>query len=752
MKDLVVNCNPCHEVLTNAGDKISAVEAIAKPFVDRISASTGRIKDEPFDDKLSRLQRIFENDKCVHTICLSAKDKLMVEYTNVQSNVYLSDDNVEISENFFIRECCKLVSESYFYAAQSIADKASMLNKARHFLSTENNTLPVLFLIKSNDADVPTDVLKVFAYHSELYLKATLSDEAAVFVDVSIDKLYRRLINFIFNPTNKFKHLFSNFSERETKKNRNRHNNKKNNNEQDDNEYFGCGNSDIRINKRTFEIRFNNFLPFVETADVDDDVSKFANLFIQWYNSIKDDDDDDDAAVISFSKQQIRHFIETKSVVQTYYPIENTYVFEKVYREYVDEIVEEEERKEEEEAEEKDVEAIAMHDPTDPFRKLLSDVSSVQKNVHNEEDEKEKEEEEEEEEQKQKATVFKDNIFHVEKDVFVYDFKNFSASILLHCFPHEPIISETIRLLIALKEIGGVLSTASKSFLLKLFGYSKRFICPFYHFCNNFGIYFMCRLANLFIGKTLICSRDAIFLREAIDDFSIFDDGDDFYENHLVMENHFDRFYYSDYQHYVGYSSSSSSSSGPKVVLKGFCQKNIPRFQIDLMKGMFLDYFQRAHHRADDFDFWASFNHILQSFDGGESLTFPYSGITNARFFYYNRLAEDFFVYSDEIGHCTLDQPQDIANSSKISSFRSIGRCYNLCFNEYLKHLTSGIVQDKFFVSILKVDESVLLPFRSYCARFMNVSGSSCITPNLMGSYVYSGEYLQWETCGGADI
>ena len=106
-----------------------------------------------------------------------------------------------------------------------------MTLKAKKFSSTHNNALPVLFLIKSNDKDVSTDALKVFAYYSEIYIKSLLPATTAVFVDVSIDKLYHRLINFIFIPTDKLKHLFSNYY-----------------NEQDEEEYFGCVDSDIRIN------------------------------------------------------------------------------------------------------------------------------------------------------------------------------------------------------------------------------------------------------------------------------------------------------------------------------------------------------------------------------------------------------------------------------------------------------------------------------------------------------------------------
>ena len=441
-------------------------------------------------------------------------------------------------------------------------------------------------------------------------------------------------------------------------------------------------------------------------------MSKFANLFIQWYTS-----DDDDRSDISFSNEQIKDFIEKASVAETFYPIQNTYVFEKFYREYKrlnDEIAEDDDQ-------------TVMPDSIDPFCILSENVQNHVENVENLE----------------KNDVF-DNIFRVDHDVYVYDFKNFTASIFLHFFPDEPILSETIRLLIALKE--SVLPTPSKCFLLKLFGYSKHISnCPFYNFCNNFGIYFMCRLANLFIGKTLLCCRDSIFLCEPID-FSIFDD-DDFYCKNLVLENHFDRFFYSDYKHYVGYSARSSKK---KVVLKGFCRKNVPRFQIDLLESLFLDYFQRNVENDESFDFWSSFNRILQSFsfDDIYRLTFSYSGIANARYFYYNRLEDDFFVYSDEIEHRSLDKQDDLVKSV---SFRTIGRCYNLCFSDYLKCLMCGIVQDRLVSSLLKVDESVLEPFRRYCGLFMNTCGGSFITPNVMGSFVYSSEYL-WSKYGGEGV
>ena len=688
--DLVVNFLSRNQIITDVGNKVTT-EALPKPFVDRISTSSSIIP-ESFDVKFYRLKRIFENDKCVMPIYLTAEDGLKVVYKNVQSNVYLSDDKVEISQNYFIKQCCTLVSSKYHYPVKSVADNALMTLKAKKFSSTHNNTLPVLFLIQQSK-DVSTDALKVFAYYSEIYIKSLLPDTTVVFVDVSIDKLYHRLINFIFIPTDKIKHLFSNYEQEQEQKV----------------EYFGCVDSDIRINKRTFQIRFDNLLPYDEAND-DDRMSKFANLFIQWYTSSSDD-----RSGISFSNEQIKDFIAKVSVVETFYPIQNAYyVFEKFYREYKrlnddDEIAENDENFNT---------SSNVSDSIDPFC-ILSE------NVQNDENIAKKNE------NLEKIDIDDDNVFRVDHDVYVYDFKNFTASIFLHFFPDEPIVSETIRLLIALKE-SSMAQAPSKGFLLKLFGYSKHISnCPLYNFCNNFGVYFMCRLANLFIGKTLLCCRDSIFLCEPID-FSIFDD-DDFYVKNLILENHFDRFFYSDYTHYVGYSAKNKI-----VVLKGFFRKNVPRFQMDLLESLFLDYFERVEN---DFDFWSSFNRIFQSDDDVYRLTFSYSGATNARYFYYNRLEDDFFVYSDEIEHRSLDKQDDLV---KCVNFRTIGRCYSLCFSDYLKCLMCGIVQDKLVSSILKVDESVLEPFRRYCGLFMTCDGSF-ITPNVMGSFVYSSEYLWYK-------
>lgn len=700
---VVVNYVSQNQIITDAGNKFNIVETttLPKPFVDKISTSTSSlIIPESFDVKFSRLKRIFEKDRCVIPIHLKAEDGLQVVYKNVQSNVYLSDDKVEITQNYFIKQCCTLSSSKYHYPMKSVVDNALMVSKAKKFLLNNNNNapLPILFLIKSDDDDVSTDVLKVFAYNSEIYLKTVLSSSGGViFVDVSIDRLYHRLLNFIFIPTDNLKHLFSNY---------------KDDDEDEEEEYFGCADSDIRINKRTFQIHFNSLLPYDDVVSDHMMMSKFANVFIQWYISANDNDDDDD---ISFSKEQIKGFIEKVSVVETFYPIQNTYVFEKFYREYK-RVVEEEEMKDTTTT----IETIggdsieSVEDAIDPFC-ILNDEENNKDDDNNPHDD----------DDVQKDPPKEDNIFHVDHDVYVYDFKNFTASIFLHFFPDEPILSETIRLLIALKE-EEVVPTVVKGFLVKLFGFSKYISnCPFYNFCNNFGIYFMCRLANVFIGKILLCCRDSVFLSEAID-FSIFEDDDDFYVKNLVLENHFNRFIYSDYKHYVGYSSESSV-----VVLKGFCRKNIPRFQMDLLSRLFLSYFENGNVVVVD--------DIFQHYDDVRSLTFPYSGLTNARYFYYNRLEDDFFVYSDEVEHRSLDKCDDNCVSS--SSFRTIGRCYNLCFDAYLKRLMF-LLKDNLVSCILKGGDDVCGPFRTFCGRFMNVCGGSFITPNVMGSYVYSSEYL----------
>ncbi len=688
-----------HQIITDVGNKITITEALPKPFVDRISTS-GTILSESFDVKFSRLKRLFENDRCVVLIYLTAEDGLKVVYKNVQSNVYLSDDRVEISQNYFIKQCCTLVSSKYHYPIKSVADNALMTLKAKKFSSTHKNVLPVLFLIKPQDDAVSTDVLKVFAYYSEIYLKSLLPSTTAVFVDVSIDKLYYRLINFIFMPTGKLKPLFFNYEE-------------ENGNTA---EYFGCVDSDIRINKRTFEIRFDSLLPYDDAVN-DDRMSKFAKVFLQWYT--------EDRSEISFSKEHIKDFIAKGSVVETFYPIEKTYVFEKFYREY--KRLNEDIGGENDESEDFTITPAA--DSIDPFCILSENVESLE-NVENAETVENQEFE---------------NVFRVDDDVYVYDFKNFTACIFLHFFPDEPILSETLRLLSVLKESGALgVATAAKGFLVKLFGYSKHIgNCPLYHFCNNFGIYFMCRLADLFLGKTLLCCRDSVFLCEAID-FGIFED-DDFYVKNLVLENRFDRFFYSDCKHYVGYCDAPEK----RVVLKGFCRKNVPRFQMDLLEGLFLEYFE-GRNVDESFDFWSSFNGILQSFgfDDIYRLTFSYSGVTNARYFYYNRLEDDFFVFSDEIEHRSLDKGDDLV---KPVGFRTIGRCYNLSFNEYLKCVMCGIVKDKLVSAVLKVDESVLEPFRRYCGVFMNTCGGSFMTPNVMGSFVYSSEYL-WSKYGGEGV
>ena len=90
--DLVVNFLSRNQIITDVGNKV-ITEALPKPFVDRISTSTSSIIPESFDVKFSRLKRIFENDRCVMPIYLTAEDGLIF-YKNVQSNVYLSDDKV----------------------------------------------------------------------------------------------------------------------------------------------------------------------------------------------------------------------------------------------------------------------------------------------------------------------------------------------------------------------------------------------------------------------------------------------------------------------------------------------------------------------------------------------------------------------------------------------------------------------------------------------------------------------------------
>ena len=259
----------------------------------------------------------------------------------------------------------------------------------------------------------------------------------------------------------------------------------------------------------------------------------------------------------------------------------------------------------------------------------------------------------------------------------------------------------------------------------------------------------MCRLANVLMGKTMLCCRDSIFLSEALD-FSILET-DKFYVDNLVLENRFDRFCYLDYKNYVGRKCDDNV-----VVLKGFAHKNVPRFQIDLLKGLFFDYFECD---GVDFNFWVSFDRILKSFSCNDvkRFTFAYSGPTNARHFYYNRLEDDLFVFSDETESCSLDKNDPHNNSSSSSTksrFRTINRCYNICFNDYLKCAMRGIIENKIVSSVLKeVDDSVLdVPFRRYCAFFMNANGSNnSTTPNVMGSTIYSSERL-WATYGAIDF
>ena len=678
---------------------------LVKPYVDQAS---GAVKNESTNVKLHRLIDIFTNDRCIIPINISGDLQLNVHYQNLLSNVYLSDDK-KISEKRFIDQCCVLTSPRHDFIMTSVTDTL-MSSKVTDFVNEHKNKLPMLFLIESEDSCVPTDVLKVFSRKSESHLKKRFR-ESTVFVDVSKYRLYEKLLEFIFVPTGNFDDLFANYAVR------------KNDEEE---EFFGCEDSDIRINKKSFEIKFNAALPF-ENPDDDDILSKYAKFFIEWYAF------NTNVSPIHFSKEKIQHFVALTSVRETFYPATDKYVSEMYYRLYktklnqaaADAYAAKKEQKEKDDAAK--------------LRDIILDPLGILKPHHDNSDGGNNDEEEEE--------VDDDGIFRVDKhDVHVYDFENFTASIFLHFFKNEP-ISEHFDLLVKLRK-SGVLPKQSKELLLKIFGWSKRIPnCPIYNFCNNFGIYFMCKLTDHLAGKVLLCSRDSIFTSEEIND-SMFDVDDFyavFYKKHLVLENKFTKFLYSDTNHYAGYYFSPSSQ---KVVLKGFTRKHIPRFQIELMENLFIDYFKQG---KEAFNFKSSFDSILKRFGEEEKdmmikrFTFNYTDAVNARHLYYNRMEDELFVFSDEINHTTFDTLDSIKPRRKNYSIRTATRFYGLCYDEYLKCLRENIVKDPFVSSILrnsKSDDSIPESFENYCRLFMVTDSASYITPNNMGTHVYTAPYL----------
>ena len=203
----------------------------------------------------------------------------------------------------------------------------------------------------------------------------------------------------------------------------------------------------------------------------------------------------------------------------------------------------------------------------------------------------------------------------------------------------------------------------------------------------------------------------------------------------MVLENQFDSFFYSDPSHYVGYNRNDD-----KVVLKGFQRKNVPRLQLYLIEQLFLNFFRSAAAAAE-FDFNSCFKRLLESNREFYALTFPYHGVTDSRHYYYNNLEDDGFVFSDEVNHMSSN-PSD--TNAKHTIYRHANSCFERSFSEYVKCLMQGVIKNTIVKSVLKADESVLIYFQQHCALSMNVSadGGGGITPNKMGSVVYSREYL----------